>query len=242
MGKLATQVGQLPASEVLGLWLPFLRSFLTLLKDHNITLITPRYRNIFAVLLCTWLDRFVGAAPRGNTSLVRPTVSCASRFCHDCDPLNRFLADGQRSVGHFKVNQQRRAHLHQQPDRHRIDVSHETERTGSPQTLVATKTDKAYGQKINARRQRIMLAKGEVAQFGWENLEAVLGPRLHRLVADGEPVTDREALSSCGIERPEPPPPDNNNALLPASGNSGRSSTSGTPTPVTLATYTGSSK
>lgn len=228
--KLATQVGQLPVAEVPGLWLPFLRSFLDLLKVNNITLITPRYRNIFAVLLCTWLRRFVGEEPRRNTSLVRPTVPFADIFCYDCDPLNRFLADGLHKAGHFKVNQKRRAHLHQQFDRYRIDVSHVTERTGSPQTLVVTKTDKDYSRKMEARRQRIVAAK-----FDRDDLRAVLGPRLFPLVMDGQPVTDREALSSCGIEwareageknpagaRLPPPLPYPNGTLLPASGN-GRS-------------------
>jgi len=44
----------------------------------------------------------------------------------------------------FRVRKERRQHLHQQIDRHRLDVTHVTERTGSPQTLVCSKTRATY--------------------------------------------------------------------------------------------------
>jgi hypothetical protein len=37
--------------------------------------------------------------------------------------------------------------LHQQIDRHRLDMTHVTERTGSPQTLVCSKTRARYERR-----------------------------------------------------------------------------------------------
>jgi hypothetical protein len=42
------------------------------------------------------------------------------------------------------MNKQRRQHLHRQIDQHGCDCTHVTERKGSPQTLVCTKTQNSY--------------------------------------------------------------------------------------------------
>ncbi len=70
--------------------------------------------------------------------------------CEDCVALSRFLRDPTERVGRFPMNKQRRQHLHQQIDKHRCDVTHVTERKGSPQTLVCTKTQESYERR---RRQ-----------------------------------------------------------------------------------------
>jgi hypothetical protein len=44
----------------------------------------------------------------------------------------------------FRLRKDRRRHLHQQIQRHGLDMTHETERRGSPQTLVCTKTRRKY--------------------------------------------------------------------------------------------------
>jgi 2-oxoglutarate-Fe(II)-dependent oxygenase superfamily protein len=67
--------------------------------------------------------------------------------CEDCVALSRFLRDPAERVGRFPVNKQRRRHLHQQIDKHRCDVKHVTERKGSPQTLVCTKTQDSYERR-----------------------------------------------------------------------------------------------
>jgi hypothetical protein len=42
------------------------------------------------------------------------------------------------------VRKDRRQHLHQQIERHGLDMTHVTERQGSPQTLVCAKTRRTY--------------------------------------------------------------------------------------------------
>lgn len=64
--------------------------------------------------------------------------------CEDCRDLARFLHDPAARVGRFPLRKERRQHLHQQIDHHRLDCTHETERKGSPQTLVCTKTQASF--------------------------------------------------------------------------------------------------
>ncbi|HUY31156.1 MAG TPA: 2OG-Fe(II) oxygenase [Pirellulales bacterium] len=68
--------------------------------------------------------------------------------CEDCLALSRFLCDPARQVGRFSVRKDRRQHLHQQIDRHHCDLTHVTERSGSPQTLVCTKTQASYERTL----------------------------------------------------------------------------------------------
>src|SRR5262249_33821120 len=67
--------------------------------------------------------------------------------CEDCAALSRFLRDPAARVGRFPMSKQRRRHLHQQIDTKRCDVKHVTERKGSPQTLVCTKTEASYKRR-----------------------------------------------------------------------------------------------
>jgi hypothetical protein len=68
--------------------------------------------------------------------------------CQDCQALSRFLRDPAQRVGRFPVRKERRRHLHQQIEAHQCDLSHMTERVGSPQTLVCTKTQASYERRL----------------------------------------------------------------------------------------------
>ena len=60
--------------------------------------------------------------------------------CDDCKSLQGFALDPRLREQRFRVRQDRREHLQRQIERHRLDMGHLTERTGSPQTLVCRKT------------------------------------------------------------------------------------------------------
>ncbi len=68
--------------------------------------------------------------------------------CEDCRALARFLRDPAVRVGRFPLRQERRQHLRQQIDHHHLDCTHETERKGSPQTLLCTKTQASFERKL----------------------------------------------------------------------------------------------
>lgn len=64
--------------------------------------------------------------------------------CDDCRELQAFALDPGTQTYRFRVAKERRRHLHQQIDRHRLEMTHVTERIGSPQTLVCSKTRATY--------------------------------------------------------------------------------------------------
>jgi len=68
--------------------------------------------------------------------------------CEDCKALAKFLRDPAAKVGRFSIRQDRRQHLHRQIDHNRCDCTHVTERKGSPQTLVCTKTQASYQRRL----------------------------------------------------------------------------------------------
>lgn len=69
--------------------------------------------------------------------------------CDDCRELKAFASDPTTQTHHFRVRKERRQHLHQQIDRHRLDMTHVTVRTGSPQTLVCSKTRARYERRCH---------------------------------------------------------------------------------------------
>ena len=68
--------------------------------------------------------------------------------CEDCKALSKFLRDPAQRIGRFPLNKERRRHLHQQIDHHQCDCTHVTERKGSPQTLICTKTQGSYERRL----------------------------------------------------------------------------------------------
>jgi hypothetical protein len=69
--------------------------------------------------------------------------------CKDCQALSLFLRDPAQQVARFPMGKDRRRHLHSQIERHGCDCTHDTERKGSPQTLVCKKTQTSYERRLN---------------------------------------------------------------------------------------------
>lgn len=76
--------------------------------------------------------------------------------CEDCTELQSFAKSPTEVVHRFRVRKERRGHLHQIIDRHGLDMTHVTERVGSPQTLVCTKDRRTF--KARALEYRSELA------------------------------------------------------------------------------------
>ena len=81
---------------------------------------------------------------------VELTCSCA-----DCRELQTFARDPVERVHRFRVNNERRRHLHGVIDRHRLDMEHVSERVGSPQTLVCTKDRRTFEQRVKQYQDEI---------------------------------------------------------------------------------------
>jgi len=88
------------------------------------------------------LEKRTAQAPQKSTDYRRADkLSCT---CVDCGVLSTFLANPDQKQGRFPLAKKRRQHQHQIIDRNRCDLTHVTERRGSPFTLVCTKTTASY--------------------------------------------------------------------------------------------------
>jgi hypothetical protein len=76
--------------------------------------------------------------------------------CADCRELQTFVLDPVERTHRFRLRKDRRQHLHQQIQRHGLDMAHDTERRGSPQTLVCTKTRRTYERQCAERNADVM--------------------------------------------------------------------------------------
>ncbi len=79
-------------------------------------------------------------------------LSCS---CTDCRELQTFVRDPAERVHRFRVKKERRRHLHHIIDRHRLDMTHVTERAGSPQTLVCTKDRRTFDRRMKQYQDEI---------------------------------------------------------------------------------------
>jgi hypothetical protein len=79
-------------------------------------------------------------------------LSCS---CPDCGELQTFARDPVERVHRFRVKKERRRHLHNVIDSHRLDMAHTTERVGSPQTLVCTKDRRTFDRRMKEYKDEI---------------------------------------------------------------------------------------
>lgn len=87
--------------------------------------------------------------------------------CSYCGDLQAFIRAPDRREHRFKVRKDRRQHLHEQISKHVPDMTHVTERVGSPQTLVCTKTRDSYEKaKQQYETDLVLLAELESIQRG----------------------------------------------------------------------------
>lgn len=92
-------------------------------------------------------------------------LSCG---CADCRELLAFARNPAEQTHHFHVRQDRRRHLHQMIEKHGLDMTHVTERKGSPQTLVCTKDRRSYERRCEQYRKDIaaLAALAALANLG----------------------------------------------------------------------------
>uniref|UniRef100_A0A0B7KG38 Uncharacterized protein n=1 Tax=Bionectria ochroleuca TaxID=29856 RepID=A0A0B7KG38_BIOOC len=206
--RFVEQASKLPSTSF-SLWVPVFLSLIKVLVKCEIPLETPRYQQLFTTFFHALLNNFVKRQPPKDASLSRPGVPCT---CGDCNHLNHFLSSATQRVGRFPVDKKRRQHLHNQIDRHRIDCTHETERVGSPQTLIVTKTNKQNDQARRNWKVRFEWAHKVLGGLDQAQLLQLLGEeytaitQMRHLIVDTEPETSAQASSTslAGTKRKNP--------------------------------------
>jgi hypothetical protein len=116
--------------------------------------------------------------------------------CGDCRALAAFARDPAEHVLGFPLRKDRRQHLHRQIDRHRLDMTHVTERRGRPFTLVCTKTRWSYERQRRSYRQDV--AALELLANLAENLSGPFASRRARIAAARERASGEEGAAISG--------------------------------------------
>jgi hypothetical protein len=106
---------------------------------------------------CLWTHAAEFLLDRSETPPSPPTdwrqdvkISCR---CEDCRELQKFVRDPEARTARFRIRKDRRQHLHRQIEVHGLDMTHETERRGSPQTLVCNKTRRTFERQCEQHRE-----------------------------------------------------------------------------------------
>lgn len=121
-------------------FIPLLHGLCRHLKYKGTSVLGTPHQGFFQKVLRNYIAVRVGAEPKPPTNWSRPRTTCS---CIDCSVLNSFLVNPSQQEGRFAVNKERRHHLQVQLN-NMGGFTHVTERIGSPQTLVVTKTQSVY--------------------------------------------------------------------------------------------------
>jgi hypothetical protein len=103
--------------------------------------------------LASWLDSVrqqlesaTARQPIPPADWARPAdVNCK---CQYCIQLNAFLAAPTKETGRIPAREDMRRHLIDMIDRYRCDIKHVLERTGSPFSLMLTKTSGSFERAV----------------------------------------------------------------------------------------------
>jgi hypothetical protein len=154
-----------------GVYLPLLKLLVKRFSEKVPAGGSP-FQTLFRQILCQYILRYVQPEPTPPKDWKESAVSCA---CQDCQSLNRFLASPTEKVGRFAVAKKRREHLQSVLNGARSGCKHETDRRGSPQTLVVTKMRAQYQAVRRVWVQRCDVAKKHLEELGAETLKGFLG-------------------------------------------------------------------
>jgi hypothetical protein len=107
-------------------------------------------------------------------------VSCS---CAECRELQAFVADPVAQVHRFRMREERRRHLEHTIKRDALDMRFETDRKGSPQTLVCTKTRAVYRHRCHHYRQDVLALQSLAQQGGPTEAMQRIGAAVERRAA-----------------------------------------------------------
>ncbi len=105
--------------------------------------------------------------------------------CEDCTELQAFARSPTEVVHRFRVKKERRSHLHEIIDRHGLDMTHVTERVGSPQTLVCTKDRRTFTARVHEYRSEVASMRALLQLTTYAALNAATSKRLEAAVQAG---------------------------------------------------------
>ena len=172
-------------------------------------------KTCFQDVMSLYVQRYIGLEPAKPRDWAQPHTVCS---CGDCQGLSRFMADPTRQVGRFAMAEKRRRHLE---NRLRdTGCSLDTERQGSPHTLVVTKTLRKWHESLSEWKARCKVAGQSFLTIGTTAMEQMFGEHYEefaslKAVKLGPAAPVREVptssrkprpLQTASAAQPAPPP------------------------------------
>jgi hypothetical protein len=154
--------------------LPFFKILVKMLDKQEAHLTEPRFRLLFQQGLAIYQDRYVKPEPSKPTDWTRLARGCG---CNDCNELDSFLCSPILRTGRFCRVQKTRKHLELRLSCDYNDYKFDTDRHGSPQTLVITKTRNVsqFTRDLDQWKIRGKWAIQNIKAMGVEPLRKLLG-------------------------------------------------------------------
>ncbi|MCJ1249247.1 hypothetical protein MMC30_006470 [Trapelia coarctata] len=143
-------------------------------------------------VLDLYIRRFVDIEPTRPCDWKRSPSGCG---CGDCTTVNRFLIDLTQKVGRFPLAEKRRRHV-----QNKLGSNYDTDTvcSGSPYTLVVTKTETEYREAWKTWQERFNEAKDLVSSLGLPALTETLGNRHEELTS----FTSNRAATANPVRAP----------------------------------------
>lgn len=143
------------------------------------------------ILLCQHSAQFLLKRSSHPPELPKDWSQELSLDCHceDCQELQKFAQDPVAQVYRFRIRKDRRQHLHEIINEKNIDMTHETERTGSPQTLVCKKNHRSHELRFEQYRSDLTFMQELASWLSSSSLETHL--QLEKALRIGEDFTGK---------------------------------------------------
>lgn len=163
--------------------LPIFKDVVSSLLEQGADLTEPRFRLLFQHGLAAYIDRYVQPEPTKPTDWTRSARGCGR--CSDCRELDSFLRNPNLQIGRFSKLGKIRKHLEQQLYMDRDDYKFDTDKNGSPHTLVIKKTSRIsqFGRDHDAWKQRGKWAIQNIQSMGIETLRKLLGDQFNAIIS-----------------------------------------------------------
>ena len=146
---------------------PLVPELCKLLQKTSADVCSPPFIDFFRLLISHYLCYVLGT--KGQNVQPARKIGCG---CADCQELDRFIA-GKESMRTFRFAQKRRSHLEQRMDSARDLVTHETQRCGSPYSLVVKKAPAALATSMWEHRMKAVNTM--FSAIGAKNVERIMG-------------------------------------------------------------------
>ena len=153
-------------------FIPLFARLVELSRFHEISLDESISKTCFQDVMTLYVQRYIGLEPAKPRDWAQARTGCG---CGDCQALSRFLTDPVQKVGRFAMAEKRRRHLEYKLPNTGCDL--DTERYGSPHTLVVTKTLKKWHESLKEWKARCKLASQSFHSIGIEAMEQIFGER-----------------------------------------------------------------